>query len=70
VSTTPATNLLPVSLTPAFNPCHRFSVIACVVDTSDKFITDVNNNGDNDTTCEQLSPVTTTPAIILLPVSR
>jgi hypothetical protein len=53
VSTTPAKNLLPVSLTPAINLCHGFSVIAGVVDT-------VNN----------LSPVTTTPAITFWPVTR
>jgi hypothetical protein len=41
---TPATNLSPVSLTPAINPCHGFSVIAGVVDNGDKFIA-----GDNDT---------------------
>jgi hypothetical protein len=34
----------PVLLTPAITPCHRFSVIAGVVDTGDKFIA-----GDNDT---------------------
>jgi hypothetical protein len=44
VSTTPAINLSPLSLTPAINPCHGFSVIAGVVDTGDKFI-----DGDNDT---------------------
>jgi hypothetical protein len=83
-STTPAKNLLPVSLTPAINLCHGFSVIACVVDTSEQFITGDNNTGNNfvagDTsdkfvagdndTGEQLSPVTTTPVINLLPVTR
>jgi hypothetical protein len=44
--TTPAINLSPVSLTPAINPCHRFSVIAGVVDTGDKFIGGDNNAGD------------------------
>jgi hypothetical protein len=33
-----------MSTTPAINPCHRFSVIAGVVDNGDKFIA-----GDNDT---------------------
>jgi hypothetical protein len=62
VSTTLAKNLSPVT-----NPCHRFSVIAGVVDTGDKFITgvvvtgDKFITGDNDTS-EQLSLVTTTPA--------
>jgi hypothetical protein len=46
-----------MSTTPAINLCHGFSVIAGVVDTSEQFIA-----GDNDTS-EQLSPVTTTPAI-------
>jgi hypothetical protein len=46
VSTTPATNLLAVLLTPAINPCHGFSVIAGVVDTGDKFIAGANNVGD------------------------
>ena len=41
--------------------CHGFSVIAGVVDTGDKFIVD---------TGDQLSAVTTTPAINLLPVTR
>ncbi len=59
MSTTPATYLSPVSLTSAFNPCRGFSVIASVVDTSDKFITGV-----------QLSPVTSTPAINLSPVNK
>jgi hypothetical protein len=64
VSTTPAKNLSAVSLTPAINLCHGFSVIAGVDDTVEKFIA-----GDNDTG-EQLSPVTMTPAINLLPVTR
>jgi hypothetical protein len=89
VSTTPAKNVLPVSLT--INLCHRFSAIAGVVDTGEQFITgdnDTGNNfpaGDNNTgnnfvSCdndtgdndivEQLSPVTTTPAINLLSVTR
>ncbi len=52
---TPATNLSPVSLTPAINPCHGFSVIAGVVDNRDKFIAGDNDTGnkfiagDNDT---------------------
>jgi len=41
---TPAKNLLLVSLTPAINLCHGFSVIAGVVDTGEQFIA-----GDNDT---------------------
>jgi hypothetical protein len=81
VSMTPAKNLLPVSLTPAFNLCHRFSVIAGGVDTGEQFITGDNDvaggndtgdkfvTGDNDTG-EQLTPVITTPAINLLPVTR
>ncbi len=36
-----------VSLTPGIIHCHKFSVIAGVVDTVDKFITRVNA-GDND----------------------
>jgi len=51
-------------MTPAINPCHGFSVIASVVDTGDIFITGVNNTG------EQLSLVTTTLAINLLPMTR
>ncbi len=86
ISFSPPKILLPVSLTPAINLCHGFSVIAGVVDTREQFITgdnDTSNNfvaGDNDTsdnfvagdndTGEQLSPVTTTPAINLLPVTR
>jgi hypothetical protein len=45
-------------------PWHGFSVIVGVVDTGDKFLTGVNDNG------EQLSPVTKTLAINLLPVTR
>jgi hypothetical protein len=61
---TPAKNLSSVSLTPVIHLCHGFSVIAGVVDIGDKFIA-----GDNDTAIT-LSPVTTTPAINLLPVTR
>ncbi len=35
------TNLSAVSLTPAINLCHGFSLIGGVVDTDDKFITGV-----------------------------
>jgi hypothetical protein len=56
-------NLLPVSLTPAINLCHGFSVIAGVVDTGEQFITGDNDTGNN------LSPVTTTLAITLSPVT-
>jgi hypothetical protein len=86
VSTTPVINCSAVSTTPAINLCHGFSVIAGVVDTGEQFITgdnDTGNNsvaGDNNTgdnfvtgdndTGEQLPPVTTTPAINLLPVTR
>jgi hypothetical protein len=55
--------LSPVSTTPAINPFHGFLVIAGVVDTGE-IITGVNDTGD------QLSLVTTTPAINLLPVTR
>jgi hypothetical protein len=48
-------------MTPAISPCHRFSVIAGVVDTGDKFIVD---------TGDQLLAVTTPPAINLSPVTR
>ena len=61
VSKTPAKNLSPVSTTPAISPFHRFSVIAGVVDTGDKFIVD---------TGDQLSAVTTKLAINLSPVTR
>jgi hypothetical protein len=61
---TPTKNLSPVSTTRAINPGHGFSVIAGVVDTRDKCIA-----GDNDTG-EQLSRVTTKPAINLLLVTR
>ncbi len=57
VSTTPAISCSPVSTTPAISPCHEFSVIAGVIDTGDKFIANDNDTG------EQLSRVTTTPAI-------
>jgi hypothetical protein len=40
-------NLSPVSFTPANNLCHRFSVIAGVVDTSEQFIAGDNNTSDN-----------------------
>ncbi len=60
VSTTQVINL---SLTPANNPCHRFSVIASVINTGNKFL-----NGANDTG-RQLSLVTTTLAINLLQVT-
>jgi hypothetical protein len=63
VSTTPLTNLSPVSLTPAINLCNRFSLIGGVVYTSEKFFTGVVD------TAEQLSPVTTALAINLSPVS-
>jgi hypothetical protein len=57
------------------NPCHRFSVIVGVVDTGDKFIAGDNDTGDNfiagdNDTGEQLSPVTMTPVINLLPMTR
>ncbi len=42
------------------SPCHGFSVITGVIDTGDKFIID---------TGDQLSAVTTTPAINLSPVT-
>ncbi len=66
------TNLSAVSLTPAINLCHGFSLIGGVVDTGDKFITGVVDTaekcfaGINDTG-EQLSPVTTTSAITFFP---
>jgi hypothetical protein len=47
VSTIPAKNLLPVSLTLAINLCHGFSVIVGVVDTGEQFITGDNDTGDN-----------------------
>ena len=43
---TPAINLLPVSLTPAINSFHRFSVFDSVVDNGDKFIANDNNTSD------------------------
>jgi hypothetical protein len=48
--TTLAISCSSVSMTPAINPCHRFSVIAGVIDTGDKFIAGVVDTG------EQLSP--------------
>jgi hypothetical protein len=36
-----------VSPTPAINPCHGFSVIACVVETGDKFMAGDRDTGDN-----------------------
>jgi hypothetical protein len=62
--TTPAKNLSPVSLTPAINPSHGFSVIAgvLVLVTSNKVITGVFVTGYN------CSPVSLSPAINLSPV--
>ena len=57
-------SLVSTTLEKFINPCHGFSVIAGVVVTGDKFLTSVNDIG------EQLSPVTATPAINLLPVTR
>jgi hypothetical protein len=54
---TPPTNLSAVSLTPAINLRHGFSLKGSVVDTGDKFITGVVD------TAEKLSPVATTPMI-------
>ncbi len=45
-SMTPAINLLPVSLTPAIDSFHRFSVFDVVVDNGDKFIAGDNNTSD------------------------
>ncbi len=50
-------------------------MIAGVVDTSEQFIAGDNDTGDNfvagdNNTGEQLSPVTTTPAINLVQVTR
>jgi hypothetical protein len=67
VSTIPAKSCSAVSMTtaknlsPVISPCHGFSVIAGVVDIGDKFFVD---------TGDQLSAVTTTPAINLSPVTR
>jgi hypothetical protein len=36
-----------VSLTPAINLCHEFSVITGVVDTGEQFIAGDNYTGDN-----------------------
>jgi hypothetical protein len=33
--------VLPVSMTPAINPCHGFSVIGSVIDTAEKLINDI-----------------------------
>jgi hypothetical protein len=63
VSTTPLTNLSPVSTTPAIYLFHGFSMIGGVVDTGDKFITCVVDTAD------QFSPVTTTLVINLSQVS-
>jgi hypothetical protein len=57
---------VPVSLTPAINLCHGFSVIAGVVDTGEQFITGDNDTGNNfvagdNHTGDNFSPVTTTP---------
>jgi hypothetical protein len=71
VSLTPVINCSAVSTTPtAINLCHGFSVITGVVDTSEQFITSDNDTAGDKDTGEQLSPVTTTPAINLLPVTR
>jgi hypothetical protein len=64
VSTTPAKNLSLVSLTPAINLCHGFSVITGVVDTSEQFIAGDNDTGDNFIAGDN------NPAINLLPVTR
>jgi hypothetical protein len=45
-SLTLAINLLPMSLTPAINSFHRFSVFDSVVDNGDKFIAGDNNTSD------------------------
>jgi hypothetical protein len=50
---TPATNLSPVSMTPANNPCQGFCVFSGVVDTGDKFLA-----GDNDTSDKWLCTLT------------
>jgi hypothetical protein len=47
MSFTPEANLPPVSLTPAINHCPGFSVIAGVVDNSNKFITGVKTPVNN-----------------------
>jgi hypothetical protein len=57
------------------NPCHIFSMIVGFIDTGDKFLTCDNDTGNkfitgDNNTGEQLSPVTVTPAINLLPVTR
>jgi hypothetical protein len=53
------TNLSPESTIPVINPCQGFSVIGSVVDTGNKFITNVVD------TVEQLLPLTMIPAINL-----
>jgi hypothetical protein len=58
---TPAANLPPVSTTPAANFATSS---ACVVDTSGKFATGVNDAGG------KLPPVSTTPAANLPPVAN
>jgi hypothetical protein len=50
-----------VSTTPAINPCQRFSVIAGVIDTANKFIAGV--------VFTVLLSVTTTPVIRVCVVS-
>ncbi len=62
-----------MSTTPVINLCHGFSVIAGVVDTGEQFIAGDSDSGDkfiagDNDTGEQLTPVTTTPVINLLPV--
>jgi hypothetical protein len=57
VSATPGIKISPLLFTLPINPCHRFSVITRVFDTGDKFVTGVNNTG------EQLWTVTTTPVM-------
>ncbi len=69
---TQAKNLSPLSTTPEINLCHGFSVIAGGVDTGEQFIAGDNDTGDNfiagdNDNGEQSLPVTTTPAINLLP---
>jgi len=51
---TPVISCSTMSITPAINHCHEFSVISGVVDNGDKFIASDNDTG------EQFSPVTTT----------
>jgi hypothetical protein len=47
LSMTPPKILSPVLLTPAINLCHRFSVIAGIVDTGKQFIAGDNDTSDN-----------------------